>query len=116
MILPTEKTSQFIEELFTVIGFLLTLIKDVSLQLFFLYTNFFFSSVWSIKLSLFFLSFVLSFLSSYFSPLLSCHDCKTLENSNFLKIDKMVISVKIHNFSISRMTKQTSPLESSREI
>ena len=42
--------------------------------------------------------------------------CKTLENSNFLKNDKMVISVKIRNFSISRMTKRTSPLESSREI
>ena len=42
--------------------------------------------------------------------------CKTPENSNFLKKDKMVISVKIQNCSRSRMTKQTSPLESSREI
>ena len=41
---------------------------------------------------------------------------KTRENSNFLKNDKMVISVKIRNFSRSRMKKQTSPLESSREI
>ena len=43
-------------------------------------------------------------------------ECKTRENSNFLKNDKMVISVKIQNFSRSRMTKRTSPLESSREI
>ena len=42
--------------------------------------------------------------------------CKTRENSNFLKKGKMVISVKIQNFSRSRMTKRTSPLESSREI
>ena len=43
-------------------------------------------------------------------------ECKTRENSNFLKNGKMVISVKIRNFSRSRMTKRTSPLESSREI
>ena len=43
-------------------------------------------------------------------------ECKTRENSNFLKNGKMVISVKIQNFSRSRMMKQTSPLESSREI
>ena len=42
--------------------------------------------------------------------------CKTRENSNFLKNGKTVISVKTRNFSISRMTKRTSPLESSREI
>ena len=42
--------------------------------------------------------------------------CKTRENSNFLKNGKTVISVKIRNFSISRMTKRTSPLESSPEI
>ena len=42
--------------------------------------------------------------------------CKTQENANFLKNGKMVISVKIENFSRSWMTKQTSPLESSREI
>ena len=42
--------------------------------------------------------------------------CKTRENSNFLKNGKMVISVKIRNFSRSRMTKWTSSLESSREI
>ena len=41
---------------------------------------------------------------------------KTRENSNFLKNGKMVISIKIRNFSRSRMTKRTSPLESSREI
>ena len=43
-------------------------------------------------------------------------ECKTRENSNFLKKGKMVILVKIQKFSRSRMTKQTSPLESSREI
>ena len=43
-------------------------------------------------------------------------ECKTRENSIFLKNGKMVISVKIQNFSRSRMTKRTSPLESSREI
>ena len=42
--------------------------------------------------------------------------CKTRENSNFLKIGKMVILVKIQNFSRSRMMKQTSPLELSRQI
>ena len=42
--------------------------------------------------------------------------CKTREIFNFLKKGKMVISVKIQNFSRSRMTKRTSPLESSREI
>ena len=44
------------------------------------------------------------------------YQCKTLENSNFLKNDKMVISIKIQNFSRSQMMKRTSPLESSREI
>ena len=43
-------------------------------------------------------------------------ECKTRENSNFRKKGKIVISVKIQNFSRSRMTKRTSPLESSREI
>ena len=43
-------------------------------------------------------------------------ECKTRENSNFLKNGKMVIFVKIQNFSRSRMTKRTSPLELSREI
>ena len=42
--------------------------------------------------------------------------CKTRENFNFLKKGKIVISVKIRNFSRSRMTKQTSPLKSYREI
>ena len=42
--------------------------------------------------------------------------CKTRENSNFLKKGKMVILVKIQNFSISRMMKRTSPLESSCKI
>ena len=37
--------------------------------------------------------------------------CKTRENSNFLKNGKIVISVKIQNFSRSRMTKRTSPSE-----
>ena len=43
-------------------------------------------------------------------------ECKTRENSNFLKKGKMVISVKIQNFSRSWMTKRISLLESSREI
>ena len=43
-------------------------------------------------------------------------ECETPENPDFLRKDKMVISVKIRNFSISWMTKRTSPLESSREI
>ena len=43
-------------------------------------------------------------------------ECKTRENSNFLKNGKMVILVKIWNFSRSRMMKRTSSLESSREI
>ena len=44
-------------------------------------------------------------------------ECKTRENSNFLRKGKIVISVKkIRNFSRSRMTKRTSPLNSSREI
>ena len=43
-------------------------------------------------------------------------NCKTRENSNFLKNGKIIISVKIQNFSRSRMTKRTSQLESSREI
>ena len=43
-------------------------------------------------------------------------ECKIRENFNFLKKGKMVISVKIQNFSRSRMTKWTSPLKSSREI
>ena len=42
--------------------------------------------------------------------------CKTRENSNFRKKGKIVISVKIRNFSKSRMMKRTSPLESSHEI
>ena len=44
------------------------------------------------------------------------HSCETPENPDFLRNDKMVISVKIRNFPRSRMTKRTSPLESSREI
>ena len=43
-------------------------------------------------------------------------ECETPENSNFLKKGKIVISVKIQNFSRSRMTKRTLPLESSCEI
>ena len=48
--------------------------------------------------------------------LLRGEECKTRENFNFLKNGKMVISVRIQNFSRSRMTKRTSPLESSHEI
>ena len=43
-------------------------------------------------------------------------ECETPENPDFLRKDKMVISVEIQNFSRSQKTKQTSPLESSREI
>ena len=43
-------------------------------------------------------------------------ECETPENPDFLRKDKMVIFVKIQNFSRSRMTKRTSPLESSRKI
>ena len=43
-------------------------------------------------------------------------ECKTRENSNFLKNGKMIILVKIQNFSRSQMIKRTSPLESSRKI
>ena len=43
-------------------------------------------------------------------------ECETPENPVFLRNGKMVISVKIQNFSRSRMTKRTSPLESSLEI
>ena len=44
-------------------------------------------------------------------------ECDTPENSNFLKNDKIIISVKkIQKFSRSRMTKLISPLESSRKI
>ena len=42
--------------------------------------------------------------------------CKTREKSNFLKNGKMVILIKIRNFSRSQMMKRTSLLESSREI
>ena len=43
--------------------------------------------------------------------------CKTRENSNFLKKNgKTIILVKTQNFYRSRMTKQISPLESSRKI
>ena len=43
-------------------------------------------------------------------------ECKTRENFNFLKKGKIVISVKIRNFSRSRMMKRTFPLKSSHEI
>ena len=43
-------------------------------------------------------------------------ESKTRENSNFLKKGKIVILIKIQNFSRSRMTKRTFPLKSSREI
>ena len=43
-------------------------------------------------------------------------ECEIPRKSNFLKKGKIVISVKIQNFSRSRMMKRTSPLESSREI
>ena len=49
--------------------------------------------------------------------LLRGEECKTRENSIFLKKGKMVISVEnLEFFSRSRMTKRTSLLESSRKI
>ena len=41
---------------------------------------------------------------------------KPRENFNFLKNGKIVISVKIQNFSRSRMTKRTAQLNLSHEI
>ena len=41
---------------------------------------------------------------------------KPRENPIFSKMGKIIISVKIRNFSRSRLTKQISPLKSSREI
>ena len=48
--------------------------------------------------------------------LLRGEKCETPENPDFLRKDKMVISVEIRNFSRSQKTKRISPLESSREI
>ena len=39
-------------------------------------------------------------------------ECETPRNPDFLRKDKMVISVKIRNFSTSQMTKRISQLES----
>ena len=54
--------------------------------------------------------------SRAFSDLEFNIQCETPENSNFLKECKIVISVKIQNFSRSQMTKRISPLELSCEI
>ena len=43
-------------------------------------------------------------------------ECENPENSNFLKNGKIVILVKIQNFSMSRMMKRIPPLESSHKI
>ena len=48
--------------------------------------------------------------------LLRGEECNTRENSDFLKNGKMVISIKIQNFSRSRMMKRTLLLEFSRDI
>ena len=48
--------------------------------------------------------------------LLRREECETPRKYNFLKKGKIIISVKIQKFFRSRMTKRTSPLESSREI
>ena len=48
--------------------------------------------------------------------LLRGEECETPESSNLLRKGKTVISVKKSDFSRSRMTKRTSPLESSRKI
>ena len=76
-------------------------------------------------LSLFFFWFYHPFLSHIIAHFLLCRElliafrrstCETPENPDFLGKDKMVISIKIRNISRSRMTKRTSPLESSRKI
>ena len=43
-------------------------------------------------------------------------ECETPRKYNFSEKGKMVISIKIWNFSRSWMMKRTSPLESSHEI
>ena len=43
-------------------------------------------------------------------------ECETPRKSDFLKKGKIVILIKIQNFSRSQMTKRTSLFESSREI
>ena len=48
--------------------------------------------------------------------LLRGKNVKPEKNSIFLKKGKTVISVENRKFSISRMTKRTAPLNSSREI
>ena len=48
--------------------------------------------------------------------LLTVGECETPENQDFLRKGKIVISIKIQNFSRSQMTKRTSPLETSHEI
>ena len=53
------------------------------------------------------------YYKTYYLPQITV---KPEENPNFLKNGKMVISIKIRNFSRSRMMKRTSLLESSREI
>ena len=47
--------------------------------------------------------------------LLRGEECKTRENSIFLKNGKTVISIGNHKFSRSRIKKRTSPLNSSHE-
>ena len=54
-------------------------------------------------------------LNTYKNQMEELH-CETPENSNFLKNGKILISVKIQNFTRSRMTKRSSPLESTRKI
>ena len=51
-----------------------------------------------------------------FKPVKQKRRCKTRENSKFLKMGKMIISVKTRNFFRSRMTKRISPLESFHKI
>ena len=54
--------------------------------------------------------------SSMVGGMLEVKVVKPRENPIFSKNGKIVILVKIQNFSRSQMTKQTSPLELSREI
>ena len=59
---------------------------------------------------------LIRYLDIYWHEIYGTYMCKTRENSIFRKKGKIVISVKIRNFSKSRMMKRASPLESSREI
>ena len=52
----------------------------------------------------------------WWTTLIRGRNCETPRKSNFSKKGKIVILVKIRNFSKSQMTKRTSPLQSSSKI